>query len=387
MYFFDQLFFLCFDNLIDFKQLIFVQECKLNDFSYKQNNLPLFLSRSLAQMEVKKANHSPPPPPPPLSSHLLCPLPSSPQLFNCACFCLSLSATATFRIKRRKEEAFCAQFSLKFPFFNPFVNFTGQFDHSGMEKEASCGANWHSTGAMPRPDLGPGSATDQLPQCFFSLNGKQPLSHDPDLESALSSLVSSPSSHLASAANGAVIGELIGRLGTICNSGEILPPAHHRNANTSCYSTPLNSPPNLNLSVMDYRQHGRRGFPMPVSPMPGAYSVPFSAGQWFAEAASRDPRIGGMLSGVSINESTKACSGSRIVAPEIGGEVGTLTAAQLEMEIGDGQEESSVSDRITVTASSVRGITDGNGRKRKAAAKGKAKATPLSYSATYPSNV
>ncbi|KAM3249876.1 hypothetical protein P3L10_011646 [Capsicum annuum] len=59
-----------------------------------------------------------------------------------------------------------------------------------------------------------------------------------------------------------VLRELIGRLGSICNSREMSPNSHNMynknnnnynnssSTNNSCYSTPLNSPPKLNLSMM-----------------------------------------------------------------------------------------------------------------------------------------
>ncbi|KAK3204686.1 hypothetical protein Dsin_018732 [Dipteronia sinensis] len=64
-------------------------------------------------------------------------------------------------------------------------------------------------------------------------------------ESALSSIVSSPAASNAApippaaAGDTFMIRELIGRLGSICNS-----------ADNSCYTTPLSSPPKLNLSMM-----------------------------------------------------------------------------------------------------------------------------------------
>ncbi|KAL6851425.1 hypothetical protein ACP4OV_020358 [Aristida adscensionis] len=53
-------------------------------------------------------------------------------------------------------------------------------------------------------------------------------------DSALSSLVSSPA-HASAGGDDVAIGDLIGRLGSICNTAA--------SANNSCYSTPLSSPP------------------------------------------------------------------------------------------------------------------------------------------------
>ncbi|XP_062183826.1 transcription factor bHLH62-like isoform X2 [Phragmites australis] len=55
------------------------------------------------------------------------------------------------------------------------------------------------------------------------------------LESALSSLVSSPAHDSGCGGDDVAIGDLIGRLGSICNAAA--------SANNSCYSTPLSSPP------------------------------------------------------------------------------------------------------------------------------------------------
>ncbi|KAG8369559.1 hypothetical protein BUALT_Bualt14G0026000 [Buddleja alternifolia] len=85
-------------------------------------------------------------------------------------------------------------------------------------------------------------------------------------ESALSSMVSSPTATATNNGGGenniVVLRELIGRLGSICNSssscpapGDIISSSssssphptynNYTSANTSCYSTPLNSPPKL----------------------------------------------------------------------------------------------------------------------------------------------
>ncbi|KAH1130853.1 hypothetical protein J1N35_002231 [Gossypium stocksii] len=71
-------------------------------------------------------------------------------------------------------------------------------------------------------------------------------------ESALSSMVSSPVASNSNLSNESfMIRELIGKLGSIGgNSGEISPqPLIANSTNTSCYSTPLNSPPKLSLPL------------------------------------------------------------------------------------------------------------------------------------------
>lgn len=121
---------------------------------------------------------------------------------------------------------------------------------------------------------------------------------------------------------------------------------------------------------------------MSVNPIPSAQFLPLSADPWTAETAARKK-----LSRISSNKSMNACPGSRIGAPEIGNAVGPLRPSQMAMEIGDGQEESSVSDGISAEAPSLRGITHSNARKRKAAAKGVGKVELLPYPATCPLNV
>nr|GEY76228.1 transcription factor bHLH62-like [Tanacetum cinerariifolium] len=102
---------------------------------------------------------------------------------------------------------------------------------------------------------------------LFSHNWENSMDQSDPFESALSSIVSSPVNnshpgtgimtpvqgcHAGTGAESVVLKELIGRLGNICNSGEISPESciHGNNStNTSCYTTPLNSPPKLNLSI------------------------------------------------------------------------------------------------------------------------------------------
>ncbi|KAJ8501154.1 hypothetical protein OPV22_011706 [Ensete ventricosum] len=274
-----------------------------------------------------------------------------------------------------------------------------------MEKEGVWGLNWQSADALVPPELNSGSsASGQLPQCLLDLKWRQPMTHEADFQSALRSLVSSPSSQLAAAAaaaDGAVIGELIGRLGVIYNSGEISPSPRRR-------STPLNSPPKLDLSVMDRSHQGRGGLPMPANPLPGAHLFTASASRSGGRSSVGFPAQFGLpetpghLSRVSSSKSLMVGAASRTTAPETDDEVAMLIPAQMEMELmskicgsltpedselGNGQDESSVSDRVTTEASSLRGVADSNARKRKVAAKGKGKAPPLSSSSTDPPNM
>ncbi|GAB4830305.1 hypothetical protein Ancab_019943 [Ancistrocladus abbreviatus] len=102
---------------------------------------------------------------------------------------------------------------------------------------------------------------DQSSDCFLT-----DASHN--FESALSSMVSSPSAAVSNSAMSGgsfMIRELIGKLGNICNSGEISPPAMNRvnqparsyiggsaSNNDSCYCTPLSSPPKISMPITDH---------------------------------------------------------------------------------------------------------------------------------------
>ncbi|CAL9096649.1 unnamed protein product [Musa acuminata var. zebrina] len=256
-----------------------------------------------------------------------------------------------------------------------------------MEKERFFGVNWQSMDAGMPPEMNSrAAAADQLPNSFLNLGWEQPMHHDAHFESALSSLVSSPSSNTPAGNDSVIIGELIGRLGSICNSGEVSPPSRYQSANTSCYSTPLNSPPKLNLSGMDHQQQGRGGVPVPGNQMAAGKFSPFAADPGFAERAARFSCFGargyaglggqfglpeaGKLSRVSSSQSLKARPVTE-TRSKFGGEA----------EFGNSQEASSVSDRMTAVRA------ENNARKRKAASKGKAKGAPLSSSNMNPPKV
>ncbi|TXG72935.1 hypothetical protein EZV62_001514 [Acer yangbiense] len=186
---------------------------------------------------------------------------------------------------------------------------------------------WSSYGSLEQLNVNNG---------FFNPNSwDNSMDQSDPFESALSSIVSSPAASNATpippAAGGAgggdtfMIRELIGRLGSICNS-----------ADNSCYTTPLSSPPKLNLSMMD---------PHMVTPLPSDPA--------FAERAARLSCFGVGVSRVSSNQSLKQLvPGSH--PPD--GKISRLSP----------EEESSVSQN------------DANSRKRKSVARAKAKETPSS---------
>ena len=196
-----------------------------------------------------------------------------------------------------------------------------------MEKDKlfmSEGANtaaaiWNSCGfgmEMQANELSCGP--EQLASSFLNPNWDNSLDQSDPFESAMSSIVSSPVASSANA-NGIpnagvggdsfMIGELIGRLGNICNSGDISPQSYVNNnnnsTNTSCYNTPLNSPPKLNLSMMDSQMRGN--LPIPGKSVVKRPSLaPFPAD--FVQRAARyscfgSNNLGGLNGQFGLNES------------------------------------------------------------------------------------
>lgn len=234
-------------------------------------------------------------------------------------------------------------------------------------------------------------------------------------ESALSSMVSSPTTTTTpagtaihgggGAGDGVVLRELIGRLGSICNSGDISPQSYigysnnkNNSTDNSCYSTPLNSPPKLNLSMMDQQQI-RGNLPIPGG---GNQFAPFATDPGFAERAARFSCFGGRnfgqlgqnetefptrstplmdsgkLSRVSSNQSLKL-PGSRTnedgngngnsVSDKKFNRLSRSSTPEM-LELG---EESSVSEQVSGGEIGLKTPNDGNGRKRKSIPKGKSR--------------
>ncbi|XWS09262.1 hypothetical protein CRYUN_Cryun40dG0070700 [Craigia yunnanensis] len=278
-------------------------------------------------------------------------------------------------------------------------------------------------------------ATEQVGSCFFNPNWDNSMDQSDPFESALSSMVSSPAasnagSTLPGSGDNIMIRELIGRLGNICNSGDISPQSfikpsnNNSSANTSCYSTPLNSPPKLNLSMMDSQIRRNLNLPGLGNQLPNHPSLaPFSADPGFAVRAARFSCFGssrnfGALNGqlglteadfpqrllptmdsvkltrVSCNQSIKV-TGSQVNVPDINknspqdGNSGSdkkhsrlsRSSSPENAEFGDSKEESSVSEQIPVGDSSIDGQNGANTRKRKSIPRGKAKETSSSAAA------
>ncbi|CAA3005418.1 transcription factor bHLH62 [Olea europaea subsp. europaea] len=259
---------------------------------------------------------------------------------------------------------------------------------------------------MEKENLFLNCGSEQFQNFFCNPSWENSMKQNDPFESALSSMVSSPVASNAdvSGNNGGeniVIRELIGRLGSIYNSGEISP-----STNTSCYSTPLNSPPKVNLSMMDNRMPGNMQNPGNNFPS----FAPFSTDPGFAERAATFSCFGklglnndselphrlmpkldsGDLSRGSSNQSFKI-SGSPLtevqenrVAPLQGGISASdrrfgrflRSSTPEKTEFGDSRENSSVSEQIPVGENGIKGQNNSNSRKRKSVSRGKAKEIP-----------
>ncbi|KAI3823119.1 hypothetical protein L1987_04549 [Smallanthus sonchifolius] len=199
---------------------------------------------------------------------------------------------------------------------------------------------WNPIFGMGIQDSEVNCRSEQLPNCFFNQR---------DLfESALSSIVSSPAnSHpgiqISGAGENFVLRELIGRLGSLCNSGEISPQSHingNNSSNNSCYNTPLNSAQKI---------HGNHQ--LPLAPR---FST-FGGKNEFTHVMES-----GKLSRVSSNQSFKTAGSQFTRIPEE-----NKKFSKLSMELGDSMEESSVSETGIGIGIKGQSTNNTNGRKRK----------------------
>ncbi|KAD3337070.1 hypothetical protein E3N88_32590 [Mikania micrantha] len=217
---------------------------------------------------------------------------------------------------------------------------------------------------------------EQVPNCFLNGNWDNSMDQSDPFESTLTSIVSSPvNSHPGipiPAGENVVLKELIGRLGIMCDSGAISPISpqsciNNNSTNTSCYNTPLNSPPKLNLSNIDHHHYHQIHGNSPIPRNHHLPPTPFPADPGFVERAARlscfgmkeseFPRMveSGKLSRVSSNQSFKT--------------------AEFPIPI-PASEESSLSEQISNGETRIKGqCTYSNGKKRKAIPKGKGQET------------
>lgn len=237
-------------------------------------------------------------------------------------------------------------------------------------------------------------SSDQFSNCYFHPNWDNSIDQNDPFESALSSIVSSPTTTTTTAiasnggGDGMMIRELIGRLGSICDSDEVSPQSCINSTNNSCYNTPLNSPPSkFNLSSL--MMLGNNSGNYPIQQNLGS----FNADPGFVERAAKFSSFGNNnnnngsnfseFGGVncSINTTTnnnniRSISNlesgklSRVNSDKKLGEIG---------ELGDSREGSSVSEQNPGVEIGVKPQNDANSRKRKSVSKPKVKETPSSF--------
>ena len=226
-------------------------------------------------------------------------------------------------------------------------------------------------------------------------------------------MVSSPAaSNSNMSSENFVIRELIGKLGNIGGSDEISPHSQpllaassyingNNSTNTSCYSTPLSSPPKVNMNKIPTMMNHlvKEGMPPSLGTSMSLNSTvaEFSADPGFAERAAkfscfgsrsfngRTTQLGpnnaelthrsspllenGKLHRVSSSPSLKVL-GSQMSAQE-----NKNSPLQDQMEVANSQEESTISEQIPNGDNGMKPSPYANSRKRKGPSKGKAKET------------
>lgn len=215
----------------------------------------------------------------------------------------------------------------------------------------------------PPDQLPPASA----PSCFLNLNWDQSMAAataGDHLDPALSSMVSSPASNSTAAA---------------ATDGLAL---HGISPQPQYGGTPLSSPPKLNLSMMGQFHHypppqvggaAPGGLPILENLMPMGHLDQFLADPGFAERAARLSGFDGRPGGSGYGGAVPGQFGLPDAGP-----IGALK----ELELGNGRDESSVSDPASASAEmALKAPSDGNAKKRKASGKGKGKDGPGSTAA------
>ncbi|GAB4841473.1 hypothetical protein Ancab_022189 [Ancistrocladus abbreviatus] len=311
-----------------------------------------------------------------------------------------------------------------------------QFDQPPLSPSAM--STWQSlSSAMEIPNGNLYCPVDQFSNCFLT----DPYLH---FESALSSIVSSPSAAVSNSGMSSesfMMRELLGKLGNIYNPGEISPPnmnsASHpakvaaggsyiggsASNNNSCYSTPLSSPPKISMPNMNQLVKGKftdlgSSIPltssfaaMPVDPGFAAREVRFSpfGSRSFngrtsqsrlnndAELPHRSTGLGeiGKLSRVSSSTSLKAAGsqkgneekknpplqgGNEMQIRPYSGSV-SGTDRKVSRLAGNPASDQATNSRENSSISDENpGGNDSNSRKRKAVPKGKTKEFPSSHS-------
>ncbi|XP_028765330.1 transcription factor bHLH62 [Neltuma alba] len=231
--------------------------------------------------------------------------------------------------------------------------------------------------------------SDQPHDCFYN-NAKWDKStdhHGLQFDSALSSMVSSPAasnSNVMPNNENSIIRELIGKLGNIGAS----PYANGGNStDTSCYSTPLSSPPKMNMM----NQLVKENLPsLGKSMVLNSNVAEFSPDPGFAERAAKFSCFGsrsfngrtcqlGMNNGQLSLRSTPSMENEKLARVSSSP---TLKALGSQTEVANSQEESTISEQ---TPNGGNGV-NANSRKRKASSKGNTKETSTSTNPTPKAN-
>ncbi|QCE11438.1 phytochrome-interacting factor 3 [Vigna unguiculata] len=272
-----------------------------------------------------------------------------------------------------------------------------------------CPPSWHSL-SSPMDVQVLNSSTERTQDCFYTPPWEKSTDHALHFDSALSSMVSSPAaSNSNMSTDNFVIRELIGKLGNIGGgaggSDEISPHSQpllaaasssyingNNSTNTSCYSTPLSSPPKIPTMMNHLVKEGLNSSVAEFSTDPGfaERAAKFSCfgsrsfngrttqlGPTNAELTHRSssPLLeNGKLPRVSSTPSLKVL-GSLVSSQE-----NKNSPLQDQMEVANSQEESTISEQIPNGDNGVKPSPYANSRKRKGPSKGKAKETSTSTS-------
>ncbi|KAK8506278.1 hypothetical protein V6N13_100325 [Hibiscus sabdariffa] len=237
-----------------------------------------------------------------------------------------------------------------------------------MEKDQG----FMAEGKPARNSCSPGMEmqTKELKNCFLNPNWDNSMDQGDPFESALSSMACSPaasnagSSNFPGSADNVMMRELIGKLGNICNT---ISPQSFINPIPNNNTSPLNSPPELNLSMVDSQMRGNLKFPSVGNQLLNHPSfAPISADPEFAERAARIPCFG----------VTEAEFPQRLVPTtdcmKITGSQPNVTDNNKSLP----HDGNPCFDQIPGVDSSIKGQNDANARKRKSILRGKAKETP-----------
>ncbi|KAI4356329.1 hypothetical protein L6164_000359 [Bauhinia variegata] len=255
------------------------------------------------------------------------------------------------------------------------------------------------------------NGSEQTQDCFYNNpTWEKSTDHALQFDSALSSIVSSPAASNSNVSNeNFVIRELIGKLGNIGSSCEISPHSQpfigaasymngNKSANTSCYSTPLSSPPKMGIPQVMNQSLPSLGKSMALN----STVAEFSADPGFAERAARFSSFGsrsfnGRTSQFAMNKNNGEFSQSQRststplmengklsrvssspALKALGSQMGAQENKNSPMELANSQEESTLSEQTLNGETGVKPSPEMNSRKRKAPSKGKVKETSTS---------